>query len=60
MKRVRYTAEFKAEAVKQAPEHDHGALELDVSKAVELGQARAKVSASVRMLAAAPHKSKKD
>jgi len=31
-----------------APEHDQGAIEMDVRKAVELGRARAQVSAEVR------------
>ena len=32
-----------------APAHDQGALELDVREAVELGQARAQVSAEARL-----------
>ena len=32
-----------------APEHDRGALELDVREAVELGQARAQASAKARL-----------
>ncbi len=43
-----------------APEHDQGALELDVREAVELGQARALASAEARMRAATPNNSKKD
>ena len=43
-----------------APEHDQGALELNVREAVELGQARAQVSADARMRAATLHSSKKD
>jgi hypothetical protein len=35
-----------------APEHDHGALELNVREAVELGQARARASADARMTTA--------
>jgi hypothetical protein len=31
-----------------APEHDQGALEMDVREAVELGRARAQASAEVR------------
>ena len=31
-----------------APEHDHGALEMDVREAIELGRARAQVSAQAR------------
>ncbi len=34
-----------------APEHDHGALELNVREAVELGHARARASADSRMRA---------
>ncbi len=34
-----------------APEHDHGALELNVREAVELGHARARASADARMRA---------
>ena len=43
-----------------APEHDQGALELNVREAVELGQARAQASADARMRAATPNNSKKD
>jgi hypothetical protein len=35
-----------------APEHDQGALEMDVREAVELGRARAQVSAEARLNAA--------
>ena len=35
-----------------APEHDQGALEMDVRAAVELGRARAQASAEVRLRAA--------
>ena len=35
-----------------APEHDQGALELDVREAVELGRARAQSSAEARLRAA--------
>lgn len=37
-----------------APAHDQGALEMDVREAVELGRARAKVSAEARLRARAP------
>lgn len=43
-----------------APEHDHGALDLNVREAVELGQARAQASADARMRSATPSNSKKD
>lgn len=43
-----------------APEHDQGALELNVREAVELGQARAQASADARMRAAIPNSSNKD
>ena len=43
-----------------APEHDHGALELNVREAVELGLARAQASADAHMRAATPNSSKKD
>lgn len=43
-----------------APEHDQGALELNVREAVELGQARAQASADARMGAATPNSSNKD
>jgi hypothetical protein len=36
-----------------SPEHDLGALELDVREAVELGQARAQASAEIRIRASA-------
>lgn len=36
-----------------APEHDQGALEMDVREAVQLGQARAQASADARLRAAA-------
>ena len=42
-----------------APEHDQGALELDVRQAVELGRARAQSSAQAR-LRAAGHSDKTD
>lgn len=32
-----------------APEHDHGAIEMDVRKAVDLGRARARASAEARL-----------
>jgi hypothetical protein len=35
-----------------APEHDRGALEMDVREAVELGRARAQSSAQARLSAA--------
>jgi transcriptional regulator with XRE-family HTH domain len=42
-----------------APEHDQGALELDVRDAVELGRSRAQASAEARLRAAAgPSKTK--
>lgn len=37
-----------------APEHDQGALEMDVREAVELGRTRAQASAEARLRAAAP------
>ena len=37
-----------------APEHDQGALEMDVREAVELGRARAQASAEARLRAAPP------
>lgn len=43
-----------------APEHDQGALELNVREAVELGLARAQASADARMRAATPNSSSKD
>jgi transcriptional regulator with XRE-family HTH domain len=43
-----------------APEHDQGALELNVREAVELGQARAQASADARMRAATANNSTKD
>ena len=43
-----------------APEYDHGALDLNVREAVELGQARAQASADARMRSATPSNSKKD
>lgn len=43
-----------------APEYDHGALDLNVREAVELGQARAQASADTRMRSATPSNSKKD
>ena len=41
-----------------APEHDQGALELNVREAVALGLARAQASADAHMRAAIPHNSK--
>lgn len=41
-----------------APEHDQGALELDVREAVQLGQARAQASADVRLRAAVTNPAK--
>jgi hypothetical protein len=42
-----------------APEHDQGAIELDVRQAVELGRARAQSSADARLRAAgSSHKTK--
>ncbi len=35
-----------------APEHDRGAIEMDVRQAVELGRARARAAASARLRAA--------
>lgn len=43
-----------------APEHDQGALELNVREAVELGQARAQASANAHLRAATSKNSKKD
>ena len=43
-----------------APEHDQGALELNVREAVELGQARAQASADAHLRAATSKHSKKD
>ena len=43
-----------------APEHDRGALELNVREAVELGQARAQASADAHMRAATTHNRAKD
>lgn len=43
-----------------APEHDQGALELNVREAVELGQARAQASADARMRTAPSTNNKKD
>jgi hypothetical protein len=43
-----------------APEHDQGALEMDVREAVALGRARAQASAEVRLRAAGPSKDVKD
>jgi hypothetical protein len=39
-----------------APEHDQGALEMDVREAVQLGRARAQASAEARLRAAAAGK----
>ena len=41
-----------------APEHDQGALELNVREAVALGLARAQASAEAHMRVATPHNSK--
>lgn len=41
-----------------APEHDQGALEMDVREAVQLGQARAQASADVRLRAAVTNPAK--
>lgn len=43
-----------------APEHDQGALDLNVREAVELGQARAQASADNRMRAVTSSNSKED
>lgn len=43
-----------------APEHDQGALEMDVREAVELGQARAKASAEAHLRTAAANRASKD
>ena len=43
-----------------APEHDLGALELNVREAVALGQARAQASADAHLRAASPQNIKKD
>ena len=43
-----------------APEHDQGALEMNVREAVELGQARARASADAHLRAATSKNSKKD
>ena len=43
-----------------APEHDQGALELDVRAAVELGHARARSSAEARLRAAGQSNTAKD
>ena len=43
-----------------APEHDQGALELNVREAVELGHVRAQASAEARMRAEIPNNSKKN
>ncbi|OZB74925.1 MAG: transcriptional regulator [Thiomonas sp. 14-64-326] len=37
-----------------APEHDQGALEMDVREAIELGRARAQASAEARLHAVVP------
>jgi len=42
-----------------APEHDQGALDLDVREAVALGQARAQASAEARIRSAAPNPNKR-
>lgn len=41
-----------------APEHDQGALEMDVREAVQLGQARAQASADARLRAVATNPAK--
>ena len=43
-----------------APEHDQGALELNVREAVELGQARAQASADARTRASTADNSTKN
>ena len=43
-----------------APEHDQGAIEMDVRKAVELGRSRAQSSAEVRLRAAGNFDKTKD
>jgi len=43
-----------------APEHDQGALEMDVREAVELGRARARASAEARLRAAGNSDKTKD
>ena len=43
-----------------APEHDQGALDLNVREAVELGMARAQASADARLRVANPNSSKED
>ena len=43
-----------------SPEHDLGALELDVRQAVQLGQARAQASAETRMRASTSNNNSKD
>lgn len=43
-----------------APEHDRGALDLNVREAVELGLARAQASADARLRAASSNSSKED
>ena len=43
-----------------APEHDRGALEMDVREAVQLGRARAQASANARLGVAPVNKSLKD
>uniref|UniRef100_UPI003340050C XRE family transcriptional regulator n=1 Tax=Castellaniella defragrans TaxID=75697 RepID=UPI003340050C len=41
-----------------APEHDQGALEMDVRKAIQLGRSRAQASADARSRAATAHPAK--
>ncbi len=43
-----------------APEHDQGALEMDVREAVQLGRARAQASADARLRAATMNHPAKD
>jgi hypothetical protein len=43
-----------------APEHDQGALEMDVSKAIALGRSRAQSSAEARLRAAGKSGKTKD
>ena len=43
-----------------APEHDQGALEMNVREAVELGLARAQASAEARLRVTGPNSSKED
>ncbi len=47
-------------AMLAAPEHDQGALEMNVREAVQLGQARAQASGDARIRAEITDKTKKD